>query len=126
MSHRRSGGKGARGEEALSRRTVLGRAAAALAVLTGAGAAGCKKKPLVCDGPSVTDGVLTADEVQLRKTLLYTDLAQTPDKACVNCTLFVAARDPDTCATCKVVHGPIHPNGTCKIFLRKPEGGAPT
>jgi hypothetical protein len=114
-------------EEAVSRRAVLGRAAAALAVLTTAGAAaGCKKKALMCDGPSVTDGVLTAEEVQLRKMLLYTDLAQTPDKACINCTLFVAAREADTCATCKVIHGPVHPNGTCKIFLRKPEGGAPT
>ncbi len=30
------------------------------------------------------------------------------------------------CGTCKVVRGPIHPLGTCKVFLRKMEGGAPT
>jgi hypothetical protein len=102
-----------------SRRAVLGRAAAVLAALTGA--SGCKKKPLVCEGlPG-----LTHDELLLRKTLLYVDVAPTPDKACLGCALFVAPLHADTCGGCKILHGAIHPNGTCKIFVHKPEGGAP-
>ena len=103
-----------------SRRDVLGRAAMVLVGLTAA--VGCKKKPLVCEGlPG-----LTADELQLRKLLLYAEAAPTPDKACLNCTLYVPPREADSCGACKVLHGAVHPNGTCKIFMRKPEGGAPT
>jgi High potential iron-sulfur protein len=104
----------------MPRRAVLHRAVATLGVF-GALAA-CKKKPLVCEGlPG-----LTADELQLRKTLQYADASPQPGKTCTNCTLFVAAKEPDTCGACKVLHGPVHPNGWCKIFVLKPEGGAPT
>jgi hypothetical protein len=104
----------------MNRRALLGTAVTALAALTGAAA--CRKKPLVCDG---LPGLAPAD-LQLRTTLQYLDTTPVPDRACVNCTLYVAAPEDGQCGTCKVVKGPIHPNGTCKIFIRKAEGGAPT
>jgi hypothetical protein len=107
-------------EEAVSRRDLFGRTAVAVVALVGA--SGCKKKVLVCDGlPDIAPA-----DVQLRTTLEYVDHTPQPDRACVNCTLYVAAPEEGTCGACKVVHGPIHPLGTCKIFLRKPEGGTPT
>jgi hypothetical protein len=107
--------------DALNRRQALGRAVASLGVF-GALAAACKKKPLVCEGlPG-----LTAEEMQLRKTLLYADATPQPGRTCTNCTLFVPPKEADSCGACKVLHGPVHPNGWCKIFVLRPPGGAPT
>jgi len=107
----------------IPRRALLGRVAAALGSVGALGAlAACKKAPLVCEGlPG-----LTAEELQLRKTLQYADASQQPGKTCTTCTLFVPPKQPDSCGTCKIIHGPVHPNGWCKIFVLKPEGGAPT
>jgi len=104
----------------ISRRTLLGSATTTIAVAIGG--ASCRKKPLVCNR---VDG-LSPGDVQLRTTLEYADTSPQPDRACDVCTLYVAATEEGSCGSCKVVQGPIHPKGTCKVFLRKPEGGAPT
>jgi hypothetical protein len=107
---------------AVNRRALLGGAARAFAALVGSSA--CRKNAaLVCDGPST--GLPTAD-LQLRATVEYVDTSPQPDRACVNCALYVAAPAEGKCGACKIVRGPIHPKGTCKVFLRKPEGGVPT
>ena len=107
----------------IPRRALLGRAVATLgAVATIGSTLACKKKPLVCEGlPG-----LTPEELQLRKTLQYVDASPQPGRNCTTCTLFVPSKEPDSCGACKVIHGPVHPNGWCKIFVLKPEGGAPT
>ena len=104
-----------------NRREMMGRAFSALAVLTGSVA--CRKeKALVCDG---LPGLEPAD-VQLRTTLEYKDKSPQPERECLNCSLYLPAPAAGTCGTCKVVKGPIHPHGTCKIFIKMPEGGVPT
>jgi hypothetical protein len=105
----------------VNRREMLGGTFTALAVLTGAVA--CRKeKALVCDG---LPGLEPAD-VQLRTTLEYKDKSPLPERECVACSLYLPAPAAGTCGKCKVVKGPIHPQGTCKIFIKMPEGGVPT
>ncbi len=97
----------------LSRRAVLGSLVAGgvgLVVL------GCKRKlPSSCTD---TTG-LQPDEVQARNTLDYRDATPFPDRTCEGCQQFVAAPADGACATCKVLRGPVHPNGYCKSFSKK-------
>jgi hypothetical protein len=92
-----------------------------LFVLTGAGAASlalaaCGKGP-----PSSCMDVssLSPDDKAARGALSYLDKSTDPAKECTKCQQWVAPASIDQCGTCKVVKGPIHPNGTCKSFLAK-------
>jgi len=80
-----------------------------------AGLVACSRKPQ-CD-----DIVgLTPEEATLRKDAAgYLEKAEDPAKPCNKCMQFVAA-SPDACGTCKVVKGPINPEGGCKLFAAKP------
>lgn len=49
----------------------------------------------------------------------YSDTSADPAKKCAQCIQFVAGA-PDACGSCKVVKGPINPEGTCKLFVAKP------
>lgn len=66
------------------------------------------KKPFACTDVSK----LPPDEVQNRITLGYTDVAPDARKTCSNCQQFVPANEG--CGACKILKGPIHPNGWCK------------
>lgn len=80
------------------------------------GMLGCTSKPtLVCTD---TAG-LSAEEVTMRTNTKYVDVSQFPDKKCVGCMHYVAGA-PDACGGCKVVKGPIHPNGYCTLYAAKP------
>jgi hypothetical protein len=57
--------------------------------------------------------------VRLRATLEYVDVSTRPDKLCVDCSQYVISPAEDSCGTCKLVPGPIHPKGTCKVFAPK-------
>ncbi len=97
----------------------------ALRLCGGAGAAvgvlgvldiGCKKEPsFACLD---TTG-LTPDEVQARTTLAYVDTATEPGRNCVACQQYVAPPSGSGCGTCKVLKGPVHPQGGCKVFSAK-------
>jgi hypothetical protein len=87
----------------------------------------CTKKQFAC--MDVTG--LSADEAQARMTLAYTDSSTDPKKTCATCQQFVegvpargASSPPwleakEGCGTCKLLKGPIHPNGNCKSFALK-------
>ena len=62
---------------------------------------------------------LAPTDAQVRATLGYEDKSTDPVKNCTNCLQYVAAA-PGTCGTCKVVKGPIHPDGNCKAWVAKP------
>jgi hypothetical protein len=99
----------------LDRRTLLTGAATAIVAILGV--AGCRKKLGVsCEGIAA----LSPADVQLRSTLGYVDTTPQPDRPCTACTLYVPPQAEGVCGLCKVVRGPIHPNGTCRVFLRKP------
>ena len=103
--------------ERLSRRDVLQKSAAfGVLAVVGTGACG-KSEP---KGPSCSDTTsLSAADAQVRTQLAYVDKSLEPGKTCSNCQQFLPAA-PDACGGCKVLKGPISPNGNCKSFLAKP------
>ena len=96
--------------EALRNLAVL-----SLSAVVPAGLLACSKKTTCTD---VTG--LSGEELTQRNVIAaYVDLAPDPGKKCSLCVQFVPAA-PNACGSCKVVKGPIHPDGTCKLFVQKP------
>ncbi|SHK95940.1 high-potential iron-sulfur protein [Rhodothermus profundi] len=62
---------------------------------------------------------LTAEEIQMRESLQYTDHSPYPDKTCSNCQLFIPAESPNQCGACQLIKGPIHPDGYCTSWVQK-------
>jgi High potential iron-sulfur protein len=83
------------------------------------GLVGCSKKPSCSD---VTG--LSPDELRTRNDIAtYTEVAPDASKKCTLCAQFVPAPSANACGSCKVVKGPINPEGWCKLFVAK--AGAP-
>ena len=74
----------------------------------------CSKKQFTCT--DVTG--LTPDDIQARTTLAYSDFSTDVKKTCATCQQFVEA-NKEGCGTCKILKGPVHPNGSCKSFALK-------
>jgi high potential iron-sulfur protein len=89
-------------ETRFHRRTVLKRSTAWVAVLAGLTS--------VWSGPA-SSGKVARDIVQYRDE-------PRKGKACVNCWAYVNGRNQGE-GTCKVVEGPISPNGWCMAFSPK-------
>lgn len=94
--------------EALRHLLVLSAAAAAPAFLLA-----CSKKPSCSD---VTG--LSPDDVTARGTNTYTDTAPDASKKCSLCAQYQPAA-ANSCGTCKVIKGPISPEGWCKLYVAK-------
>ena len=89
---------------------------ASLSALSGIGASACSKakaQPFTCTDVSA----LNETDRTAREKLAYADRAPTPDKECVRCVQYIEAEQG--CGSCKIVRGPIHPNGTCTQFAAK-------
>jgi len=64
-------------------------------------------------------GALSADELHTRNEVAkYVDQSMEAAKRCSACAQYVAAA-PDKCGGCKIVKGPINPNGGCILFAAK-------
>ena len=77
-------------------------------------ASACKRASFTC---SDTSG-LSADEIRTRATVGYTDLSSDPSRTCGHCQQFIESKSGG-CGTCKLLKGPVHPDGTCKTFSLK-------
>ena len=113
----------------LSRREFLQRTAVVGAVV-GAGSlmAACGNKTAV---PGVAGTVqmpaldcsdvskLTDIEKANRTTLNYAQKSTFEGQKCANCVQFKAPTQANTCGTCKVVAGPINPEGHCLSWAPK-------
>jgi hypothetical protein len=100
--------------EQVNRRNLVIRAAKGLAAVLGV--AGCRKKlGVFCEGGEA----MPPSDVQLRSALAYVDTTTEPEKSCLKCFLYLPPKVEESCGTCKVVRGPIHPNGTCRVFLKQ-------
>ncbi len=74
----------------------------------------CGKGELACND---TSG-LKPDEVTARNSLGYKEKAADPAKACSKCSQY-EAKGEGQCGGCKVMKGPIHPDGSCNAFAPK-------
>src|SRR5689334_12329230 len=93
-----------------SRRAFIKQCAAGVVLIPAAALVACKGN-LTCNDLAG----LTPDEQQMRTTNQYVDRSTDPAKHCDNCMQFVPAA-PDKCGTCKVLKGPINPNGNCGLW----------
>lgn len=75
----------------------------------------CSKKPSCED----VTGLAPADLAVRQQTAAYTEVAADAAKKCSLCAQYQPA-GPNACGTCKVVKGPINPEGGCKLFVPKP------
>jgi len=99
----------------LGRRDVLRGGASVLPLIAGLGA--CKREP---KNFSCTDETgLTDAERAVRRALQYVDRTPNPEQPCKVCTQWIEAPPRDDCGGCKVMKGPVHPEGWCKVFARK-------
>jgi hypothetical protein len=122
-------------EENLTRRGFLGRVVAMGAATVGAGAflAACEKGDAKADAPkgdakadAKPAGELKCDDVAglaepdkaTRTNNQYVDKSTTPGKNCANCQLYKPAA-AGACGACTLVKGPIHPEGYCRVWVKK-------
>lgn len=98
----------------IGRRSLLLGGVAGLAALAGL-SSGCKKAQFSCDGVVG----LSVEDIQLRRTLGYVDRSPDPKKSCMLCQQFEPAPSDGSCGRCKMFKGPIHPEGTCKVYALK-------
>lgn len=102
-------------EPKVSRRVTLQLLTAAPFVSAVLQACGSKDKPDSCNDVSA----LSASEKAVRDALKYTDTSADPAKLCKDCIQYVVSPDPAQCGSCKVVKGPIHPDGSCSSWAKK-------
>jgi hypothetical protein len=100
--------------EKLSRREALQKSAA-FGVLAVVGAGCGKSEPKLSCADTTS---LSAPDAQVRTQLVYVDNSPDPTKTCTGCQQFLPGA-PNACGACKILKGPINPNGNCKSFLAK-------
>jgi hypothetical protein len=91
----------------MQRRVFLELAVPAALMPLAWGTLGCSKS-FKCDGA----GLPPADQ-ETRVRFAYVDKSSDISKTCEDCIQFELG---DTCGKCKVLPGPVHPQGTCTLF----------
>jgi len=82
-----------------------------LAIAVSVPALACKKPALTC----VDETGLSKDEQFARHVVTYVDVSTEAGKDCSNCSQYVKPGG-DACAGCKLIKGPVHPRGYCKVY----------
>ncbi|MFB6262203.1 MAG: high-potential iron-sulfur protein [Bradymonadaceae bacterium] len=70
---------------------------------------------LNCENP---EGLSKA-KMKTRKNLKYVDKSPKKGKNCLNCNFYVKPKKKGECGSCKVVPGPVHPEGYCTSWAKK-------
>ena len=78
---------------------------------------GCTKShdALVCTDISG----LTPEDKAARELAGYAERTLEADKTCERCQQWVEPKDSASCGACKLMKGPIHPLGGCKVFAKR-------
>jgi hypothetical protein len=109
--------------ESMNRRNFFKEAGLLGAVAAGAAFAlsACGKSAPAAAAFTCTDTTgLSEAEMGARMEAEYTDTSKVAGKDCAGCALYDKAAAADTCGGCKVVKGPIHPKGYCKLWAAAP------
>ena len=61
---------------------------------------------------------LDAEQAAARVTLGYSDLAADEARSCLSCNHYTVAAE-GSCGSCRLVRGPIHPAGTCRVWVAR-------
>ena len=78
-----------------------------------------KKAPANADaasGPCSDLTGLTEMDLQVRKSLSYTDESPYEDQLCDNCQFWIAGKEGASCGGCVSIRGPIYPKGYCTYW----------
>jgi hypothetical protein len=78
-------------------------------------AVACDEKQFACD--QVVG--LTPQGIGVRQNLAYADRSKNPEQNCANCQQWVPAPASGHCGGCKVMPGPVHPQGFCKVWVKQ-------
>lgn len=97
---------------ASSRRRFVTLGFTALAVLPWCG---CRSNRAACGD---TQGLSEADK-KTRETLGYVNRAPDLTKTCEKCVQYIEPEDGTKCPECKVMKGPVNPEGYCNVFAPK-------
>jgi hypothetical protein len=117
-------------DKELSRRSFLVRSAlfgsaalgsGTLLAACGGGAEGPAPADTGAESASVCNDLtgLTDAEKEMRTTLKYLEVSDTPDKLCDNCQLWIPAEEGAACGGCQIIKGPIAPKGSCASWAAK-------
>jgi len=98
--------------EVVSRRSLIVHAGSAVVLL---GTTACEKAPASCNDVSG----LNAEQQAARNALGYEDMTSQPGKTFAKCAQYVPAAKVSECGKCKVLAGPVHPNGYCRAYVPK-------
>ncbi|MGM0575113.1 MAG: high-potential iron-sulfur protein [Myxococcota bacterium] len=63
---------------------------------------------------------LTEEQITTRMNSEYVDSTPVEGKTCDNCIQYEAPDKEGTCGGCKVIAGPVHPKGYCKLWAKMP------
>lgn len=75
---------------------------------------GCRSRGFDCNKSS---GLSTSD-VKARDDTQYVEPSPTPSTACDICQYWIDG-NANSCGGCRLLRGPIHPKGTCRLFVGK-------
>ncbi|MGC4070568.1 MAG: hypothetical protein QM784_39050 [Polyangiaceae bacterium] len=81
-------------------------------IAAGAWMLGCKKQPVTCDD----DAELDPFELEARRRAGYVEHTANETRNCRACQYWVRSSSAG-CGSCKLLRGPIHPEGTCRLFV---------
>lgn len=82
-----------------------------------AGLSACSKSQAATEFVCTDVGGLSDGDQAARTAAGYADRAPDPAHACDKCHQFLPAADG--CGACKLLRGPVHPQGTCRVFAAK-------
>ncbi len=74
-----------------------------------------RQQPFTCTDVSA----LNPEQLGIRDKLNYRDKAPKAELACEVCTQYLPPPGGEGCGGCKVMPGPTHPHGSCKVFAKK-------
>lgn len=62
---------------------------------------------------------LSEQEQSIRSSLRYVDQSPIAQKTCANCKIYTLPNNNSLCGGCKIVPGPIHPQGYCTAWIAR-------